>query len=110
MNVSREIFSGFEGLNKPAFVSDSAILNTAARINRAFKSIVTSYSPAFLIRNPIRDVQDAGLNSKHPLLLTKNIPIAFKEMLKNSERWQQYRAYGGWSSTVFDANGFDGEI
>lgn len=110
MNVSREIFIGFEALNKPTFVSDSAILNIANKINNAFKKIVTSYSPAFLIRNPIRDIQDAGLNSKHPALMAKNIPIAFRQMWKNSELWQQYRAYGGWSSTVFDANGFNGEI
>ena len=110
MNVSREIFIGFEALNKPTFVSDSAVLNIANKINNGFKKIVTSYSPAFLIRNPMRDIQDAGLNSKHPVLMVKNIPIAFRQMCKNSELWQQYRAYGGWSSTVFDANGFNGEI
>ena len=110
MNVSREIFLGFEALTKPTYEFDSTILNIAARSNRAFKKLVTSYNPAFAARNIIRDAQDAGLNSKHPALLAKNVGIAIAQMLKNSDKWQLYRAYGGWSSTVFDANGFNGEI
>ena len=110
MNVSREIFLGFEALTKPTYEFDSTILNLAAKANRGFKKLVTSYNPAFAARNIIRDAQDAGLNSKHPALLAKNVGVAIAQMLKNSDKWQLYRAYGGWSSTVFDANGFNGEI
>lgn len=110
MKVSKEIFAAFEAINEPTVDFDSAVLSLMKKANNAFKRLVTSWSPAFMLRNPVRDIQDAGINSKHPALFVKNYGAAIVMMLKNDVLWQKYRAYGGWSSTVFETRGFKGEV
>ena len=105
MNVAKEIYKGFEGLSQTTVDFDSTIMKAANKVNSGFKKLVTSYSPAFLIRNPIRDLQDAGLNSKHPAAFAKVLPRAYKELYQNGEYWKLYRAMGGFSSSVFESRG-----
>ena len=105
MNVAKEIYKGFEGLSQTTVDFDSTIMKAANKVNAGFKNLVTSYSPAFLIRNPIRDLQDAGLNSKHPVAFAKALPRAYKELYQNGEHWKLYRAMGGFSSSVFESRG-----
>ena len=110
MQVSDEIFKGFEGLYQPTVELDSFLLRTINRINSGFKKLVTSWSPAFAIRNPIRDLQDAGINSRHPALFVKNMPIAVRTIARNGEQWQQYCAMGGFSASVFGADGIKASV
>ena len=105
MNVAKEIFDGFKGVTSGS-VPDMFITRMANRGVNAFKNIVTSYSPAFTVRNFVRDLQDAGINSKHSALWAKNIPLAIGGIATNDVLWQQYLAYGGYASTVFDGKGF----
>ncbi len=105
MNVAKEIFDGFKGVTSGS-VPDMFITRMANRGVNAFKNIVTSYSPAFTVRNFVRDLQDAGINSKHSALWAKNIPFAIGGIATNDVLWQQYLAYGGYASTVFDGKGF----
>ena len=44
------------------------------------RNILTTWSPTFLITNPLKDLQDAPLNSKYAKDFSKNVPKAFKEM------------------------------
>ena len=103
MEISKELLYGFDGLRKPSVDFESPVIAALATLNNLYKRGVTSLNPAFAIRNPIRDFQDAGLNSKHPLLFAKQMAgLAQKGIATNSERWELYRAMGGFSSTVFD--------
>lgn len=105
MKVSKEIYLGFKGLTNSS-LDGGVIMQRLAKLNKAFKMGVTTLNPLFGIRNVVRDLQDAGLNSKHPKLFLKNLPLAINDMIHNSEEWQLYRAMGGFSSTVYE----NGEI
>ena len=110
INVSDEIYLGFKGISEASAPHTNIFARVTNWITDKYKKLVTSWSPAFMIRNAIRDMQDAGLNSKHPMLFAKNISRAWVEMVKNSDNWQTYRAYGGFSSTVFDSKGVRGDV
>ena len=105
MNVSDEIYAGFKGVSEASAPQTNVFARVTNWITNKYKKLVTSMSPAFMIRNAIRDLQDAGLNSKHPLLFAKSLSRAWVELVNNSENWQTYRAYGGFGSTVFDSKG-----
>ena len=68
---------------------------------KAFRGLVTSYSPTFMPKNAARDLQDAGINSKHAKGFYANLKTAVEQIAKNGEYWQEYRAMGGFSSSVF---------
>ena len=106
MSVAKEIELGFEALHTPTVDFTNPLAKFSAAVTSVFKRLVTSLNPGFMIRNPIKDVQDAGLNSKHPVLFAKELGNLWllwnNDILKNSETWELYRALGGFSSTVFD--------
>ena len=99
--VSREIFLGFDGFHG-GVIADSALLSAMNKVNKGFKSLVTSYSPAFMIRNPIRDLQDAGLYTKYGAKFAKNYARVGALIKNNSKEWQLFRAMGGLSSSLFN--------
>ena len=65
MRVAKELFAGFKGLTSPS-LPDMFLARAANKVMRLFKNAVTQWSPAFSVRNFVRDVQDAFINSKHP--------------------------------------------
>ena len=67
-----------------------------------FKAGVTGYNPVFAVKNPIRDLQDAGLYSKDLSEFLKQYPKTAGEIRKNGKYWQLYQAMGGLYSSVFD--------
>ena len=99
MQVTSEVFAGFDGFNSN---TTNAVMSTATKANNLFKKLVTSYSPLFILRNAVRDLQDAGINTKYGRSFIKNYGIAFKEIQTNGKYWQLYRAKGGLSSSLFD--------
>ena len=108
MRVSKEIFAGFNAFN-PEVEIHNPLVNGARAINNGFKRLVTSLNPAFLLRNTIRDIQDAGINTKYGKTFLKNYARASYEISHNGKLWQLYRAMGGFSSSVFDfEKGFSG--
>ena len=108
MRVSKEIFAGFNAFN-PEVEIHNPLVNGARAINNGFKRLVTSLNPAFLIRNTIRDVQDAGINTRYGKTFLKNYARATYEISHNGRLWQLYKAMGGFSSSVFDfEKGFSG--
>ena len=106
ISVTKEIFMGFEGLNSPSVDHNNTITKTLSKINKSYTSLLTSLNPLFSVRNIIRDLQDAGLNSKHPALFAKNLPKAVQMMASNSEQWQLYQSMGGYASSIFDGETF----
>ena len=75
------------------------IFNTISRIRRG---LLTEYNPAFMLTNPIKDIQDGSINSKHSTLFLKNIPEAVKQIQTKGEYYKQYIANGGSYETYFN--------
>lgn len=92
---------GINDLRTPSVDTKSPIERGLARAMKLFREGVTTYSPVFTPRNAVRDIQDAGLNSKHARLFAKHLRTAPMEILKNSENWRLYRSIGAFSSSVF---------
>lgn len=108
MRVSKEVFAGFNAFN-PTVEIHNPLVNGAKAINNGFKRLVTSLNPAFLVRNAIRDIQDAGINTKYGKTFIKNYARASYEISHNGKIWQLYKAMGGFSSSLFDfEKGFSG--
>lgn len=53
------------------------------KISNIRRNLITSWNPAFLIRNAIKDPQDAIVNSKHTKLWLKNFPTSLIELAQN---------------------------
>ena len=92
---------GINDLRTPSVDTKSPIERGLAWVMKLFREWVTTYSPVFTPRNAVRDIQDAGLNSKHARLFAKHLRTAPMEILKNSENWRLYRSIGAFSSSVF---------
>ena len=101
MEVSPALFEAVEALS-PAAAENNVIVRLIRKGNNLFKELVTGYNPTFLVRNFMRDLQDAGLYSKDTSAFIKQYPLAVAEIAKNGKYWQQYKALGGTFSTLFD--------
>jgi len=72
------------------------------KLNDVFKAMNTAWSPWFLIKNAVRDFQDAGFYSTDMKTWLKMFPQAKRQIRKNGEIWQQYKALGGSYSSMLD--------
>ena len=108
--VTHEVFLGFDSFNTK---DESYILpvRAMAKATSLFKTLVTSANPIFLVRNFVRDLQDAGINTNYSLWnFAKHYVKAIKHLASNSEMAQLYRAAGGFSASIFDyVDGFVGK-
>jgi hypothetical protein len=86
----------------PSGKQQDLVMRAIEGANTLFKELCTGYNPTFLVRNVIRDLQDAGLYSKDLSEFIKQFPQAYKEIAKNGKYYQQYKALGGLYSSVFD--------
>ncbi len=105
MEVSDEIMDGFRALQGDTssyFNSTVGKLNTGAI--KLFSKLVTTYNPFFIIRNLVRDFQDAGIYSKHGLLkfAKEYVTNTIREIASNGEYWQEYIANGAFDTSMFD--------
>ena len=78
---------------------NSKVLNT---INDVRRGLITEYNPVFAVTNPIKDIQDVLVNSKHPAKTYANVPKAIKELRSNGHWYQEYMDNGGEQNTYFD--------
>lgn len=105
VETSRNFYKGIEAFQPSGDSAfNNAILNGAAKLNSAFKKLVTSFNPFFsFFRNPIRDIQDAGLYTRYPL---RKFAAAYmearKQIASNGVYWQEAKAAGITSASVFD--------
>lgn len=104
MSVSNEIYEGFKDLSGGMRSSSyNTITKGIRKINKIFKSSITSYNPFFVARNVTRDIQDALLYSKNGFgKIVTNLPKAWKQMSNNGEMWQEYLRSGGLQSSLFN--------
>ena len=105
MDVSTEIMDGFRALqgdHNSYFDSAIGKANTAAI--RLFSKLVTTYNPFFIIRNMVRDFQDAGIYSQFGLrkFAKTYATTAIYQIMTNGKYWQEYIANGGFDTSMFD--------
>ncbi len=101
ITVSPELYEGIKALT-PDEVSNNRLAKGARRVVDLFKKLCTSMSPTFMIRNPIKDLQDAGLYSKDAKAFAAQFPRAAREISTNGKYWQRYKALGGTYTSFFD--------
>lgn len=66
------------------------------KISEVRRNLLTSWNPSFALTNPIKDIQDASLNSKYPTAMAKNVPRAVNELFRNNtDRVRQFRTLYG---------------
>ena len=58
----------------------SLVTKPLQKISNVRRNILTTWSPTFIITNPLKDIQDAPLNSKYGASWLKNYPKAMKEL------------------------------
>jgi len=101
LTVSPALYEAVYVLN-PDTKEANAVTKAARAINDVYKKLITAWNPTFLVRNFIRDLQDAGLYAGDTGAFIKKYPAAWREMHRNGELWQQYKALGGTYSSLFD--------
>lgn len=72
------------------------------KLNDLFKALCTGYNPFFMVRNGVRDWQDAGFYSTDWKTWKKMYWSAWNQIRKNGEIWQQYKALGGSYASMLD--------
>lgn len=72
------------------------------KLNDLFKALCTGYNPFFMVRNGVRDWQDAGFYSTDWKTWKKMYWSAWTQIRKNGEIWQQYKALGGTYASMLD--------
>lgn len=72
-------------------------------LTNAFKTVVTQKNPIFAIKNVMRDIPTSYAygSEKNPLKFLKQYGSAVKDIVKNKESYQQYKAVGGQMSGFF---------
>jgi hypothetical protein len=102
LQVSSDIFAGFDAFT-PDATPNNPLKRLAAGVMNTFKKLVTSWNPTFLARNAIRDIQDAGINSKYGAEFAKAYKdIIAGEIRNDGEYWRLFKAMGGVRENYFD--------
>ena len=101
MQVSDGVLDGLKALS-PAKWEKNILSKGAKKVNSTFKKLVTEWNPFFIVKNAVRDIQDAGFYSENAKNFYENYPQAWKEITSNSETWRKYLAMGGSDASLFD--------
>lgn len=87
---------------QPDKYANSDVAKRLKKGNDLFKALCTGYNPIFMVRNLVRDAQDAAFYSTDSATWAKMFPSAWKQIVTNGEIWQQYKALGGSYASMLD--------
>ena len=87
---------------QPDKYANSDVAKLLKKGNDLFKALCTGYNPIFMVRNLVRDAQDAAFYSTDSATWAKTFPSAWKQIVTNGEIWQQYKALGGSYASMLD--------
>lgn len=91
--VSDELNRSIQGISSSkTALEQTKIYEAAEKISGVFKNLVTSWNPAWVLRNPIRDLSTATVNAEDIGGYLKNYPTAWWQMFSNSDEWQRFKA------------------
>lgn len=99
--------------NKTYDLENKTPLKLFRKVDSARKALLTDKNPLFLATNMMKDLFDAPLNSRYPLLFGKNYLKAVKEIILQGgkgKNYQQYQALGGLQNTYFENSEFKGKM
>ena len=103
--INEDIFDALKPLDNSSILNKkSKILNTVGNLRRA---VLTEYNPMFFFTNPIKDIQDAMVNSQHSGKTVKKLPEAYWQIIKNGYWKQEYIQNGGGQNTYFKDGEFE---
>lgn len=108
-NVTKNEFVGLQDLAGEMRMPGAEILDkTVGRAMGAFKNVVTSMNPAFLIRNIFRDLGDGTLQSQFPAykFLAEYVKTV-REIASGDPMFEEFICMGGLSSSFFEDVQFD---
>lgn len=80
----------------------NAVLKGLAKTNRGFKSLITSYSLPFMVKNFFRDLPEGALQSKNTIEYFKNVPSGAQSILKNDQWYRAYQRSGATHAQFID--------
>ena len=89
----------YEAMKPSQFTGTIKALNKVGNIRR---DILTTYSPSFMLTNPIKDIGDIIVNSQHPGRTYATIPQAIKEIVTKGNYYQERMGHGGEQDSYFD--------
>lgn len=80
-----------------------AILTPVEKVSKAQRDLLTTYSIGFAFNNPIKDIQDAVINTKYSVpQFAKNYTKALYQLGTKGDIYKTYIRNGGGSNTYFD--------
>ena len=81
----------------------SLITKPLQKVSEVRRNLLTTWSPTFIITNPVKDIQDAVFNSKYTKDMLKNYPTSFMELsMAKNETAKQFLALYGSGNTQGD--------
>lgn len=105
--VGKDIFDAFvqgkgiEAIEKNAITK--VLGGTTRNIAQFQRNAVTTYSIPFLLKNMVRDYNDALINTQYSdLRFMKNYARAYIEMITKGKYYEQYKNAGGGANTYYD--------
>ena len=101
LTMTPKLYEAFAEMSK-APEEKAPVADWWRKINDGYKKLITIYDPTFVIRNGLKDLQDAIINSRDTAALLKNLPKAYKEIATNGEMFELYKSMGGMSSSRFE--------
>ena len=84
----------------------SLVTTPLQKISEVRRNLLTTWSPTFIITNPLKDIQDAVFNSKHTMSMLKNYPSSFYELSKGgrTDTAKQFLTLYGSGNIMGDFN------
>ena len=73
----------------------NVLTKMGSKLTNPMKAMITGYNPHFALRNALRDLPSAIVNSASGLAFPKYYGEAWKQMVSNSEEWNRFKALGG---------------
>ena len=104
LEVEKGIYEGIRSLiYEKSFLDGTGVGTTMEGAMRLFKKVTTEWSPTFIIRNFLRDFQDALIYTRYGgKTFLKNYARAWKEIKNDGKYFQEFKAAGGFASSIFD--------
>lgn len=93
--IDEDIYNALQPEDAKHFIA----LEVAGKVRRG---LITEYNPIFALTNPIKDMQDVLLNSRHPARTYANFPRAIYELRTKGAYYQERMQHGGAQDTYFD--------
>lgn len=108
-DVTKNEFIGLQDLAGAMRMPGAELLDkTVGKAMGAFKNVVTSMNPAFLIRNIFRDLGDGTLQSQHPAYKFLGEYVkSIREIASGDPMFEEFVCMGGLQSSFFEDAQFD---